>query len=146
MNKPPFIFNILFASVAMLAPILVCAEGPENTQRAEVLDRETQNRSGMRAHIDPETGELIGYRAPEATDARISDHVRNALSRSDEGLESVTLPDGSVRVDLQGRFRHLNAARTGSGHGPDSICVDHYSHLLAFIAASSPLKQGEGEP
>lgn len=37
-------------------------------------------------YIDPETGETIGYRRPEAAMLRADERLRQAMSRSHEGL------------------------------------------------------------
>lgn len=147
MNRPTQALLVVMAAFLFLGPQIAKTEEPEEVQgdkRAKAPVSESTNRSGMRAYIDPETGELVGYRPPDRADVQVSERLRQALSRSDEGLESVTLPDGSVRVDLQGRFRHLNAARLDAGHELHTICVDHFSHLLEFIApANSASEAGE---
>ncbi len=148
MGRPMQALQMLLAVVVFLVPLFAMAEDPEKTQtavRAKAPAPHSTSGAGLRAHIDPETGELIGYRAPGRADIQLSERVQEALSRSDEGLESITLPDGSVRVDLQGRFRHLNAARLVSGRDLESICVDHLLPLWEFIVASSSMNEAEGE-
>lgn len=63
--------------------------------------------SGLRVTIDPETGQMV---VPPPADRRkmaLSPAMQNAFSQSDEGLPTVVLPDGTVMVNLQGRFRNL---------------------------------------
>jgi hypothetical protein len=68
----------------------------------------------IRVFIDPQTGRL---RPPTPEEARqMGELMRQMTSRSTEGLEQVRHPDGSVSVDLQGRFRHVAiGARTAGG-------------------------------
>lgn len=60
--------------------------------------------AGMKIYRDPETGEFLSE--PPKGDPQ-SDLVleQGAGNFSDEDLEMVTHPDGSVSVDLQGRFQ-----------------------------------------
>jgi hypothetical protein len=59
----------------------------------------------QRVYIDPATGE---FSTPAMAGRGLPDTLRRpdpALSTSSVGLEQVVHPDGSVSVDLQGRFR-----------------------------------------
>lgn len=68
-----------------------------------------------RAFVDPDTGELT---SPPPSDGlaprRVLDpRLARALSTSHDGLRQVRFPDGTVKVDLQGRFQSLLRARVG---------------------------------
>lgn len=56
--------------------------------------------AGMRIYMDPETGTYGPL--PAGAEPVVS---INPLNDSDEGLVRVQLPDGSLMVDLQGRFQ-----------------------------------------
>lgn len=78
----------------------------------------------LRAVVDPATGALIsppaaGGPALPALDPR----MERALSTSHYGLHPVHLPDGSVMVDLQGRFMSVLKARLG----PDGTVSIHHA-------------------
>lgn len=92
----------------------------------------TQSRSGMTVHIDPKTGEIIGDQAPERRRFP-SEHLERALSRSAVGLQAMTLPDGTVYVDLQGRFGHLQTARIGQSGALQMRCIDSLRELASFV-------------
>jgi hypothetical protein len=65
--------------------------------------------SGLRAYRDPQTGRLTS----QPTDAQVRDLERligEALDDSTEGLEVQTAPDGSLYLDLQGRFQSVSLA------------------------------------
>jgi hypothetical protein len=70
--------------------------------------------AGLRIAIDPVTGRLA---APTAEQSRALDAMAGpAVSHSAEGLEVVTLPDGSKMVNLQGRFmEYAIAVRDSTG-------------------------------
>ena len=73
------------AARAAEAPVATAARMPEPVGSA-----------GMRVAIDPETGMLTAPTTGEA------------FSQSDERLTETTLPDGSVMVDLDGRYQEYS--------------------------------------
>jgi len=79
-------------------------------------------RAGMVIAYDPETGRLGPPTVEQllALDAR----ERNAVSRSLAGLIQVHHPDGSVSVDLQGRFQEFAVATIGADGKPVLRCVE----------------------
>lgn len=74
---------------------------------------------------------------PLPTNAEImSDPIlRNALSRSSEGLVFQRAPDGSVSVDLQGRFQNVSVARIDADGEIRTGCVTSHESLAEFLAA-----------
>lgn len=66
-----------------------------------------QHQGGMRAYIDPVTGELTSP-TPEQTRAQppLSFDEQNAMSTSHDGLYVEEGPGGEMKVNLQGRFRN----------------------------------------
>ncbi len=65
----------------------------------------------LRAHIDPETGELMMPSAKARQEATAA--LLEAFSTSDEGLRAVTTPSGYTYVDLRGRFYSGTTATVG---------------------------------
>ena len=61
--------------------------------------------------------------------------LRNALSRSSEGLVFQRAPDGSVSVDLQGRFQNVSVARIDDDGEIRTGCVTSHESLAEFLAA-----------
>jgi hypothetical protein len=76
--------------------------------------------AGLRVARDPETGEL-GTPTPEQL--KELGVAPAALDHSAEGLEEVHHPDGSVSIDLQGRFMEYSVARVGPDGKPHLDCV-----------------------
>ncbi|MEM9305172.1 MAG: hypothetical protein AAGE01_23885 [Pseudomonadota bacterium] len=62
--------------------------------------------------LDPMTGEIVD-RPPRGVDPGDSQLLRPV--RSDAGLVEEVLPDGSVMIDLQGRFQSVMEARIVNG-------------------------------
>jgi hypothetical protein len=79
--------------------------------------------SGRRAYRDPETGRLTA----SPTDAEVSELDRlidEALDDSTEGLEVQTAPDGSLYLDLQGRFQSVSLATVEPNGRVRLLCTD----------------------
>lgn len=83
--------------------------------------------AGMRVSIDPDTGEL-GMPTPEQQKA-MDDDLREMLSRSADGLQPEVLPDGSVRVDLQGRFQSVSVASIDAAGQLHTGCIENHTAL-----------------
>ena len=66
--------------------------------------------SGMNIYIDPSTGAILPGPAHGAVPLQLTPELQNALSTSHEGLVETPTADGSVKVDLQGRFQSPLAA------------------------------------
>jgi hypothetical protein len=109
----------------------------------------TPGSAGMWAAIDPETGDLIPVPAGTVTKARDAELAR-MLSRSTDGLEEVVLPDGSVMVDLQGRFMNASVATIDENGELQTSCVDDADEALHLLGcphqdtAATPATGGQG--
>ena len=90
--------------------------------------------AGLVAARDPETGEL---RAPTA--AELAELAAEwAPMRSDEDLVPVVRPDGTVTVDLQGRFLEFALATGGPEGAIVTRCTGDPSQALAILAGAPP--------
>ncbi len=84
----------------------------------------------MRAYLDPETGTLGSMPTATTLSAKSLDP---ALSRSSEGLVQKTLPDGTVMVDLQGRFQNASLAHLDTDGAVQVICTEDASCAHRFL-------------
>ncbi|HSN91274.1 MAG TPA: hypothetical protein VLS93_08595 [Anaeromyxobacteraceae bacterium] len=77
-------------------------------------------------------------RAPTAEESKaLADATGDALSQSDKGLSERRLPDGTVQVDLQGRFESLSVARVVNGQVV-ARCVTSPGEAADFLAPAQP--------
>ncbi len=83
---------------------------------------QTPALGGMVVGIDPETGKL-GMPTQEQLE-ELSGLGQPEVDHSSEGLVEVHHPDGSVSVDLQGRFQEFATVRIGPGGKLIFQCVD----------------------
>jgi len=59
------------------------------------------------------------------------------LNRSDEGLKEVLSRNGTVALELQGRYQHIYIARTNPDGTTSIACVQDWESARAFLAGSS---------
>jgi hypothetical protein len=93
--------------------------------------------AGMLVAIDPETGGLVPPTADQVR--RLTAVERTGLMRTAEGLTEVRLPDGSVMMDLQGRFMEFSLARLDRAGCPHFLCVSDEAELRTFLARRTPM-------
>ena len=76
--------------------------------RAETPAASPGGPPGMVIYIDPQTGAILKEPAPGTVPLQLSPQLFNALSTSHQGLVETpsSVPDGGVKVDLQGRFQN----------------------------------------
>jgi hypothetical protein len=117
---PPAVVRTAEVPTAVLAgPLRVPAEA----RRADpVLAAGRPGSAGMLIGIDPETGQL-GMPTPEQL-KNLSDLQQYQVDHSDAGLVEVHHPDGSVSIDLQGRFQEYATVRIGPDGKLIFQCVD----------------------
>ena len=100
-----------------------------------------------RVFINPETGKLGGPPAGVKPPG-LSIATQNRLSRSSDGLQTQQLPDGTVLMNLQGRFQNMSVVTLGE-HGEAHLTCSHsVDHLEKAITHSADLsvEQGGGTP
>jgi hypothetical protein len=91
---------------------------------------------GMVVGIDPETGRLGMPTAAQMLE--LSAAERTGLLRTSDGLTEVVLPDGSVMVDLQGRFMTYAVVRLDALGGRAFTWADDAPALWRALAAPAP--------
>lgn len=79
--------------------------------------------AGLRAYIDPVTGELVAHPSPAQerdlaraiAEHRLQQGIDYGTDWDTEGLFPFVLPDGGTGVDLRGRFLTSTVVRVGPG-------------------------------
>ncbi len=116
------------ASCGLLAVGAPAADPPEGAPSAEeVVAEPAAGESGVRAFLDPRTGELVGRPSREALDAELPGGVQDVdhwLNTYAKDLVQEPLPGGGWQVDLKGRFRTALVATIDPETGEVSMeCV-----------------------
>ena len=105
-----FIHGFALTALLMLltAPVLAADPGCSNQHPESELPRRT---SGQMAHVDPATGELVSESVdPLATTPSIA-----APAVTDDTPAQVVRPDGTVVMDISGRFDQALVAEVVDG-------------------------------
>jgi hypothetical protein len=112
---------------------------------AVALSAAPAGAAGMVVAIDPETGALVVPTAEQmralvaAGPARpLTAAERTGLMRTSEGLTEVRMSDGSVKLDLQGRFMEYSVLQLDPMGCPHFLCVNDETVLRALMARYAP--------
>jgi hypothetical protein len=89
--------------------------------------------SGLRVYRDPTSGRLVPPPAGFFQPPGLSIAEQQMLNRSEKGLRAHTLPNGAVAIDLQGRFRSMAVATTGTVGKPAVNCTHTLSETNAIL-------------
>jgi len=87
--------------------------------------------AGREVQVDPQTGKIKPLTPEEAK--RLADGLKVMLNNSTEGLVEVHHADGSVSMDLQGRFQHVMVARTEADGTITQSCIDTPEAAASFF-------------
>jgi hypothetical protein len=112
---------------------------PAKTAAAALAPATVTASQGMVVAIDPETGRLgmptaeqLGALLP-AGSLQLSPSERTGLLRTSAGLAAVRRADGSVMIDLQGRFMDYSVVRLDANGRPRLGCVDDAAALSRWL-------------
>lgn len=101
--------------------------GQSNPARAK-----TNLRVGAQAiPLDPQTGQVRPLTQEEAQ--RMAEGIKQLVNQSTDGLQSVRHADGSVSMDLQGRFQNIAVAKLDEDGKLTQSCVDNPESAAAFF-------------
>ena len=92
---------------------------------------------GQHVQIDSQTGDIQPLTPQEAE--KLAAGLKPMLNKSTEGLIPVQHPDGSMSVDLQGRFRNVTVARVNKDGSVSQSCVDNPRAAGAFFGIDPKL-------
>ncbi len=114
--------------ITTATPLVVFAQSPASSSD-ESSSQQTQQPAVGSASVlyyrDPQTGEVT---TPPPEVARLMQP--SSVNFSNQGLEMVVLPDGTKKVDLQGRFMMTSVAKTNQEGELVHYCTDHPAELL----------------
>lgn len=105
------------------------AARPETDTACPADDR--VGRAGLRAFIDPQTGQLRDP-TPEEIEA-LSRSAREEFARAVESLEPVVLPDGTIALDLKGLFMHTMVAVRNPDGSLSILCLPDSEMAVALV-------------
>ena len=99
--------------------------------------------AGRNVQVDSQTGQLKPLTVDEAQ--KLAQGLKELVDQSSEGLTEIRHADGSVSVDLQGRFQALAVARRDTNGKISQSCVDNRRSAAAFFGIDPKLLGSEGK-
>ena len=98
-----------------------------NTTRTFV----TRRVGNQDVHVDTQTGEVKPLTPQEAK--KLANGLAPMLDNSADGLAQVKQADGSVSMDLEGRFKNVTVARIQSNGTVEQSCVNNPKAAAKFF-------------
>lgn len=127
MKRHTIVASALIIGAIAVVGILMSPSGITRTNTNEAATiaatEAAPGTASLRAYLDPETGELAMGMVP-AEETALDPDTQNALRRDSEGLVQVRHADGSVSMDLQGRFQSVSIVRLNAD-GTVTVCADN---------------------
>jgi hypothetical protein len=105
------------------SPALAASKQQPNFITVKVAGRDVQ--------VDPQTGQIKQLTPQEAQ--QLAEGLKGMFNKSTEGLVAVREPDGSLSMDLQGRFQNVTVARTNGDGSVSQSCVDNPEAAANFF-------------
>ena len=131
------------ATVLVIGVVTALSMQSGQTQKAKVEERKpqvanqsrrnyvTSNAAGQTVVVDRQTGQARPLTPEEAS--RLADGIKQLVNQSSEGLVQVRRADGSVSMDLQGRFQNVLLAKKEDDGTISQACVDNVDSAAAFF-------------
>lgn len=99
--------------------------------------------AGQDVQVDPKTGRMQELTPEEAQ--KMAAGLKQMINQSTEGLVQVQHPDGSVSMDLEGRFQNVTVARVNKDGTLSQSCVDNPKAAGAFFGIDPKLIENQPE-
>lgn len=120
---------------------------PQSNVQAGDARANLRYRAGTPIPIDPQTGQVRPLTQEEAQ--RLAAGIKELVNQSTDGLQSVRHADGSVSMDLQGRFQNLAVAKLDEDGKLTQSCIDNPESAAEFFGIDPQLvgvKKKAGAP
>jgi hypothetical protein len=138
--------------VALLALVATAAVSLRSSQAKDSAARENSQTSGntnahsLRANAQtsfvPQAGQVKPLTQEEAQ--KLAERIKELVNQSTDGLKTVQHADGSVSMDLEGRFQSIAVARTDEDGKVVQSCVDNREAAAAFFGIDPKLVGVQG--
>jgi RNase P/RNase MRP subunit p29 len=105
------------------AKVNAAGEAARISQVAKKANYVTVKVAGQDVQVDGQTGKMKALTPEEAQ--KLAAGLGKVINQSAEGLVQVQHPDGSVSMDLEGRFQNVAVARVNEDGTVSQSCVDN---------------------
>lgn len=101
----------------------------------------TMKVAGQDVQVDSQTGQMKELTPEEAQ--KLAAGLKQMVNQSTEGLEQVQHADGSVSMDLEGRFQNVTVARVNEDGSVSQSCVDNPQAAAKFFRIDPKLLEDQ---
>lgn len=122
---------------ANIAAAKVAGTAERNLQVAKNSKLTTVKVAGQDVQVDSQTGQIKPLTPEEAQ--KLAAGLKDMVNQSTEGLEQVQHADGSVTMNLEGRFQNVTVARVNQDGTITQSCVDNPQAAGAFFGIDPKL-------
>jgi hypothetical protein len=141
----PLLFGLATVLVAIGAITVISRQsGAAKTRFALQTSQAVKNQqhvnvkvAGQDVQVDPQTGQVRSLTPEQAR--RLAEGLKRMLNKSSEGLVQEQHADGSVSMDLQGRFQNVAVARVEPDGTVTQSCIDKPAQAASFFGIDPAL-------
>jgi Tfp pilus assembly protein FimT len=138
---------LVVAAILAIAAVTVVSRQRASANVASPADKSLQvagksnfiqvKVAGQDVEVDSQTGKIRPLTPEEAQ--KLAAGLKDMVNQSTEGLEQVQHADGSVSMDLKGRFQNVTVARVNQDGSISQSCVDNPQAAGAFFGIDPKL-------
>jgi hypothetical protein len=142
---------LVATAILAIAAVTVVSSQKARTSKAGEAERSAQvakksnfvtvKVAGQDVQVDGQTGQIKPLTQEEAQ--KLAAGLSQLVNQSTEGLEQVHHEDGSVSMDLKGRFQNVTVARINKDGTVSESCVDNPQAAGAFFGIDPKLIEAE---
>ena len=119
------------------AAVSLRAKRPVSSTQTDVTRTNLRSRVETPVPLDSQTGQVRPLTQEEAQ--RLAAGLKELANQSTDGLQTVRHADGSVSMDLQGRFQHVAVAKLDEDGKLIQSCIDNPEAGAAFFGIDPQL-------
>ena len=129
---------IVVAAISVVSKQLAKSANQSSAVAAETGKKYvTVKVAGRDVQVDPQTGQIKPMSPEEAQ--KLAEGLKTMLNRSTEGLVRERHADGSVSMDLKGRFQNVTVARRNADGTIEQACIDEPEAAAKFFGIDPKL-------
>ena len=119
------------------AAVSLRTKPPASNAQTDITYSNRRARVGTPVPLDPQTGQVRPLTQEEAQ--KLAAGLKQLANQSTDGLQSVRHADGSVSMDLQGRFQNVAVAKLDEDGKLTQSCIDNPESGAAFFGIDPQL-------
>jgi len=129
---------VVFALAATAAVSLRTGDAKNSTPQPGKIETNRSSRlAAGSVSFQPQTGQIRPLTQDEAQ--KLADGIKQLVNQSTDGLQSVRHADGTVELNLDGRFQNMAVARRNADGTVTESCIDNPKVAADFFGIDPQL-------